>query len=118
MKTIIAGSRGIVYKDLVMSLIDKVPWEISKIIHGGAAGVDTLAGTYAYHKKIPCAKYVADWEALGKSAGYVRNVRMAEDAEALLAIWDGKSKGTKHMIDIANKKGLRVQVVRVEIVWE
>ena len=52
----------------------------------------------------------ADWETYGKSAGYRRNVDMAESADALVALWDGVSNGTKHMINIARQKGLRVHV--------
>ena len=58
--------------------------------------------------------FPADWKKYGKSAGYVRNSEMAEVAESLIAFWDGKSRGTKNMIDIAKNKGLKVRIVNYE----
>lgn len=52
----------------------------------------------------------ADWDLYGKSAGFKRNVQMAEYADALVAFWDGASSGTKHMIETAQKMGLDVRV--------
>ena len=62
--------------------------------------------------------YAAEWNRFGKSAGYKRNVVMAENAEALLAIWDGTSKGTGHMINIAKERGLKVVVYKREPTWK
>lgn len=62
-------------------------------------------------------RFPANWAAFGKRAGYIRNEQMAkyavEDGSCgmLIAFWDGKSRGTKHMIDLANKHGLKVHVV-------
>ncbi len=64
-------------------------------------------------KAVPIKKFPANWTAYGMSAGYKRNQQMAENADALIALWDGESKGTKHMIDIATQKGLWVHVRRV-----
>jgi len=50
------------------------------------------------------------WRENGRRAGYLRNVRMSECADALIALWDGWSPGTKHMIDIAVRKGLLTHV--------
>lgn len=57
----------------------------------------------------------ADWNTHGKSAGYKRNEQMAELGDYLLAFWDSVSRGTKHMIDIAKRKGLTMTVVRYEV---
>jgi len=113
MKTIIAGSRDLVDKDTVFSIIDLAPVFITQIISGGARGIDKLGAEFGYHKDIPVITFNADWDTYGKRAGYLRNVDMADNAEALIAIWDGKSKGTKHMIDIALDKGLLVYVKKV-----
>ncbi len=58
--------------------------------------------------------YPAAWDTYGLKAGYIRNEEMADNADALIAIWDGKSRGTKHMIDIATRKGLRVYIHEVK----
>jgi len=59
----------------------------------------------------PVAKFPADWNKFKKSAGYKRNVEMAENADALIAFYDGKSKGTGHMIDIAKEKNLLIRII-------
>jgi len=79
-------------------------------LSGAARGADTLGEEWAVMCGIPIEKYPADWNAHGKSAGYKRNTVMAEHAEALIALWDGKSRGTAHMIEIAKRHGLRVHV--------
>ena len=59
--------------------------------------------------------YPADWERHGRAAGPIRNEEMAEVSDALIAFWDGKSRGTKSMIEIAMRKGLQVAVVRYDL---
>lgn len=100
MKLIIAGSRTISQKDIVRNAFDC--WfsnKINVIVSGCARGVDTLALEIANDLKISTVEFPADWDRYGKTAGFKRNMQMAEYADVLLAIWDGKSKGTKHMID-------------------
>lgn len=108
MRVIIAGSRGIQdYSSLLMA-IAACPFVPTVIISGGARGVDQLGERYAKSNNIPLEKYLANWNAYGKSAGYKRNVEMANVADALLVIWDGESKGTRHMMGIAHKKKLQI----------
>ena len=76
-------------------------------------GVDKIGETYANNHNIKCNIYHADWTSHGKSAGYKRNITMANNANALLAFWNGQSKGTKHMIDIANECNLKVRIVKI-----
>lgn len=57
--------------------------------------------------------YPADWKKYGSSAGYIRNDEMAKYADCLIAFWDGKSKGTKHMIDLAVKRKIKVKLFRI-----
>ena len=76
---------------------------------GWLEGVDQLGILYATQYLKPVAPYPADWATYGKSAGYRRNIQMAENADALIAITNG-SLGTAHMIDIASKKGLKMFV--------
>ena len=68
---------------------------------------------WADYNDLPCDKYKPDWDKYGKSAGYIRNTIMADNAEALLALWDGLSKGTKNMIEVAENKGLEVFLWKV-----
>ena len=110
MKVIIAGSRGINDMKTLYEAIDFSGFYLTEIVSGGARGVDTLAIVLADDKKIPCKVFPAEWEKYGKSAGYKRNVVMGDYADALIAVWDGESRGTKHMIDIAKDKGLEVYI--------
>lgn len=74
-------------------------------------GADFLGEKYATNRGYKVKEFPADWN-LGKSAGPVRNNEMAEYADYLIAFWNGKSKGTKNMIDLAEKKGLNVRIVK------
>jgi hypothetical protein len=113
MRTIIAGSRGCTDYYTLLIALGKCGWTPTVVISGTARGADQLGEQWAKEHNVPLELFPADWEKHGKAAGYLRNVKMAEHAEALLAIWDGTSKGTRHMIDIANKQGLRMYVHKV-----
>ena len=87
------------------------------IISGHARGADALGEQFAKEFRLPLVLFPADWDKNGKSAGYARNVDMAKFATEeptaqgiLIAFWDGQSKGTGHMIEIAKKRGLEVVV--------
>ena len=82
-----------------------------QIVSGTARGVDQLGEEYAKRNDLAVKKFPADWDRFGKSAGYKRNKQMAEYANALVAFWDGRSRGTKHMIDLAKAAGLSVSVI-------
>jgi glycerophosphoryl diester phosphodiesterase len=110
MITIIAGSRDITNYGEVVKAIAASKIEITKVVTGRARGVDELGETWAREHNIPVRPFPAQWNKYGKSAGYRRNESMAEYAEALIAVWDGKSKGTRNMIDTARKYGLKVYV--------
>ena len=114
-KVIIAGSRTFENYQLLKFKCDAILKEIKKddevqIVSGGANGADKLGERYAREKHYICKIFEADWDRDGKAAGYIRNEQMAKYADYLIAFWDGKSKGTKHMIDIAtaNKLGTRI----------
>lgn len=111
-KVIIAGGRDFEnYEDLKLycdyMLQNKTNLEI---VSGGANGADKLGERYAKERKIPYVVFPADWEKHGKSAGILRNTSMAGYADALIAFWDGKSRGTEHMIEVAKFKKLPVRV--------
>ena len=110
MKVIIAGSRtGAKFAD-VQKAIEQAQFDITFVVSGKANGVDTLGEVWALKNNIKVIEFPAEWVKWGKSAGYRRNVEMANYADALIAVWDGKSVGTKHMINIAKDKGLQVFV--------
>lgn len=118
MKVIIAGSRGITNIQSVIDALvnaDIQVHEVSEIVSGGANGVDTLGEELAEMHCIDIIKFPAEWDKYGKSAGYKRNYIMGKYADNLVAVWDGKSKGTKHMIDIMDKfdKPYHIEIVGV-----
>jgi hypothetical protein len=110
MRTIIAGSRDIADLGLVESAIKESNININTVVCGEARGVDSLGKKWAIANNIPVISFPANWELHGKSAGFIRNDEMAKNADALIAVWDGKSPGTRMMIEIANKRGLKVFV--------
>ena len=116
-KIIIAGGRDFMDYNLLKEKTDKILQE-KKVTHkiviisGCARGADTLGLRYASENAFDVEEYPANWDKYGKKAGYMRNVEMAENADALIAFWDGKSKGTKHMIDIATERNLPTRVIR------
>lgn len=110
MRVIIAGSRDIISYDALLQAIQDSGFEITTVISGAARGADKLGEIYAKENKIACERYPADWNTYGKSAGHRRNADMANIADALIALWDGESRGTKSMIELANKKGLHVHI--------
>lgn len=112
MKVIIAGSRNFPYGTEVIDQVWKYSgYHINELVSGGAKGVDSVA-IRAAHGKIPIKTFLPDWEKYGKAAGPIRNREMAEYADALIAIWDGESKGTKNMIAEMEKLGKPVFVYK------
>ena len=118
MKVIVAGSRTITHYPTVRNSINQVLREnqikVSEIVSGHAGGVDKLGEEYAERNFIPLKVFPADWGKYKKQAGFIRNAEMAEYADALIAIWDGKSNGTKHMIKMAEKKNLETFIITLE----
>jgi hypothetical protein len=111
MRVIIAGSRSITDYAKVCDAVQRSRFPISRVLSGMARGVDTLAIRYAAEKGLPLDPFPAQWSKWGRCAGYRRNVQMARNADALIAIWDGMSPGTRHMIEVAKASGLRVFVM-------
>ena len=123
LRIVIAGSRDFsnygLLKQEVFNIIkyEVRPKDFIKIISGGAIGADTLGERFAEEFGLEVKRFIPDWDNLGKRAGYVRNTEMAKYAMQdnsygmLIAFWNGTSKGTKHMIDLANKYGLFVKII-------
>ena len=102
MKVIVAGSRTISDYNVVKKAIETSQFVITELVSGAARGVDRLGEKFAAENNIPTIHFYPDW-ILGRQAGILRNLEMAEYADALVAVWDGKSRGTKHMINSMTK---------------
>lgn len=116
MKTIIAGSRDIKI-DIAYEVVGKATrecdWEITEVVTGVSGNVDLAGWWWGHQHDIPTKSFAIPdwvWEVMGKKAGPIRNGKMAEYSDALIAIWDGKSRGTSNMIDLAKKGGLKVLI--------
>lgn len=112
---IVAGSRNATEMD-VRAAINACAWIgfASAIVSGTARGADSFGERWAQENNIDIIRFPAEWDKYGRRAGYIRNKVMAENAQGLLAVWDGKSKGTYSMIDLATKHGLRIMVFRTD----
>lgn len=125
LRIIIAGSRDFndykllkssmrdILKNTSLEGINKI-----KIISGTARGADQLGERFAKQFKLEVVKFPADWDRFVKSAGYIRNEEMAKYSVKdgsygmLVAFWDGESRGTKHMINLAKKHGVEIHVIK------
>lgn len=107
MKLAVVGSRDFQDKDFMFSVLDiyRTQENLTEIVTGGARGADRLAEDYSVlHYPAGTAKiFLAKWEEIGKSAGYIRNIDIWEYADEGVAFWDGKSKGTEHSFKLAKK---------------
>lgn len=118
MKVIIAGSRDFNDYNKLCQYCDHIlqnQQEI-EIVSGTARGADQLGERYATDRGYQIKKFPADWNKFGKSAGYIRNEEMAKYADALIAFWDGKSKGTEHMINLAKQYNLKIKTCKYGMV--
>lgn len=106
----VVGSRDFPNLDWVTYFVLDQPKDAT-VITGGARGVDRAAEDAARRRGCNLLVIDADWETHGKAAGYRRNVQIVEEAECVVAFWDGKSKGTKHTIDLALKHHKRLEVI-------
>lgn len=119
MKIIIAGGRDFKDYDYLKNRCDDVLHDFIEgntflvdveIVSGGARGADSLGERYAAERGYPIKQFLPDWDKYGKAAGYKRNAEMAKYADTLIAFWDEKSRGTKHMIDLAREHGLKTYI--------
>lgn len=117
MRILVCGSRH--FYD--WRLLENILYELNKeepikcIIHGGAAGTDSLAGQYAKYQYHEVEVYPADWGKYGKAAGPIRNKQMLDEGkpDLVIAFWDGKSPGTRNMIEQATKANIPVKVINI-----
>lgn len=107
MKLAIVGSRNCPPIDIAEHL-SEIP---ELIVSGGAKGADTYAKEFAKKHNIPLLEFIPDYRNKGRQAPILRNIKIVENADFILAFWDGRSPGTKFTIDYAKKKGVPVKIV-------
>jgi len=133
MRVIIAGGRNVSNGAFLLEAIAQSGFKITEVVCGLASGADTLGKEWAEKSGIPVKEFPALWDKIdvpgaiikyrnGKSynvrAGYDRNIKMAEYADALIALWDGRSAGTKDMIKESDRRKLKIFIYRVDKVMD
>ena len=106
MKVAVIGSRELKVNNLEKYL----PKEVTEIVSGGARGIDTSAREYALKNNIKLKEFLPEYEKYGRSAPLKRNIQIIDYADMVLAFWDGKSRGTKFVIDNCKRIGKRVKI--------
>jgi hypothetical protein len=117
-KLIVAGSRDFNDYNFLVEKLDhllcKTRISACMLISGKARGADSLGEQYAKLRGFPVLEFPANWDLYGKSAGYKRNAEMAKIATHCVCFWDGKSKGTGHMINLAKDQDLDLRIIRYD----
>lgn len=106
MKIAIIGSRNLTVTDLGRYL----PTQITEIISGGVRGIDRCVHDYAHANKIPLTEILPDYRRYGKGAPLKRNLQIIGCADAVIAFWDGKSHGTRYVVEQCRKQNIPVTV--------
>ena len=106
MKVAVIGSRGLIVNDLGKYL----PENTTEIVSGGAKGIDTCARNYALSHDLKLTEFLPEYNKYGRGAPLKRNLQIIEYADVVIAFWDGKSRGTKYVIDNCKKQGVQVDV--------
>ena len=106
MKVAVIGSRNLT----VTSLEKYLPPETTEIVSGGADGIDTCARKYAADHNIKLTEFLPEYEKYGRSAPLKRNIQIIKCSNLVLAFWDGKSRGTRYVIDNCKKLGIPVKI--------
>ena len=106
MRVAVIGSRGLQVNDLGKYLPD----EVTEIISGGARGVDTSAREYAMEHGLKLTEYLPEYDKYGRGAPLKRNITIIENADLVLAFWDGSSRGTKFVIENCKKRNIPLKI--------
>ena len=109
MKVAVIGSRNL----NVSNLADYLPAGTTEIVSGGAKGIDTCAREYALSHDLKLTEFLPDYERYGRGAPLRRNIEIIEYADRVLAFWDGRSRGTKYVIDQCAKRGIPCDLCRL-----
>ena len=109
MRVAVIGSRGL----QVDHLEDYLPEGVTEIVSGGARGIDTCAKNYALEHDLKLTEFLPEYSRYGRGAPLQRNITIIEYADMVLAFWDGKSRGTKFVIDNCEKRNIPVVIHRI-----
>ena len=110
MKVAVIGSRGLLIDDLGNYL----PEETTEIISGGARGVDTCAREYALRHGLKLTEYLPEYSRYGRGAPLKRDITIIINADLVLAFWDGRSRGTKFVIDSCKKRNIPIKIYVID----
>lgn len=117
-RIIIAGSRSCPesspeLEEQIEAILKQYKRSSVEIVDGTARGADRLGYNIAQKWNLPVKRFPADWEKEGKRAGYLRNKKMAQYGTELIALWDGYSRGTFMMIQLARRNNLKVTIIKI-----
>lgn len=110
MKIAVIGSRSLTVPDLARYL----PENVTEIVSGGAKGIDLCARRFALEKGLKLTEFLPEYDLYGRSAPLKRNLQIIEYADEVIAFWDGRSRGTKYVIDNCKRMNVRVIVHRIK----
>lgn len=112
MKVLVCGSRDFSRPTWIAQRLVKLP-RGSEVIHGDARGADRTAALFARSFGLKETAYPADWRGKGRRAGIIRNLEMLDQKpDLVIAFWDGRSTGTKHTMDEAQRRGIPLEVIQ------
>jgi len=107
----VVGSRNFNSFDILENELNK--YKIKLVVSGGCKGADILAKKYCEKYKIPIIEILPKWDKYGKRAGLIRNQKIIDLCDTCIAFWDGKSKGTKHDIDLCKTNNKELEIVYI-----
>lgn len=109
MRVAVIGSRGLTVNDLGKYL----PEGTTEIVSGGARGIDQCAREYAVAHGIKLTEFLPEYDKFGRSAPLKRNITIIQNSDMVLAFWDGKSHGTKFVIDKCGEMGREINIINL-----
>jgi len=109
-KIAVVGSRG--FNDYSFLERTLAPYSPFILVSGGARGADSLAERFADENSLEKIIFKPDWNKYGKRAGFLRNIKIVDESDMVIAFWDGNSPGTKSSIDLAKKGNKELSVIR------
>ena len=110
MKVAVIGSRSLNIDNIGKYL----PEGVTEIVSGGAKGIDSCVREYAKKNGIKLTEFLPEYSKYGRGAPLRRNLEIIAYADEVVAFWDGKSRGTKFVIDNCKKQSKKVTVYMIE----